>query len=144
MNLKKLFNTAVLSFVVVIASALTIQIITELRAKDSSLSGAVATDTVTPTNGVTSTPKPGTTTSAPKPVATVKATPKPTAKPAPKPATCIVTINGARYNVINLKSIHLSKAGYDVFKCGTDMTAIYNSQHKGDTAIFSKLQKYRI
>jgi cytochrome b involved in lipid metabolism len=39
---------------------------------------------------------------------------------------CLVTISGQKYDVTKLASTH---SGGNIFKCGTDMTSIYNVQH---------------
>jgi hypothetical protein len=60
--------------------------------------------------------------------------------PAPKPkvATCIITVNGSKYNVQALKSTH---SGGNIFKCGTDMTAVFKSNHGVN---YSLIAKYKI
>ncbi len=53
--------------------------------------------------------------------------PQPAPAPAPKPDNrCIVTIQGKRYDVTQLRLTH---SGGDVFVCGTDMTTTFFSQH---------------
>lgn len=41
-------------------------------------------------------------------------------------ASCIITISGKSYDVTTLQNSH---SGGNVFKCGTDMTALYNGKH---------------
>lgn len=82
-----------------------------------------------------------TTTSAPTP--TVVATPKPTvaATPTPTPAAsgCIVTINGASYNITSLVKSH---SGGNVFKCGTDMSSTFTGASPRHN--ISWMTKYKI
>lgn len=52
---------------------------------------------------------------------------------------CIVTLDGASYNVTNLQRTH---SGGDIFACGTDMSATFWSRH--GQSIFNKMQQYRI
>jgi len=51
---------------------------------------------------------------------------------------CIVTLAGNKYDVTTLRSSH---SGGDVFKCGTDMTALYKSQHGTN---LSRMQRYLV
>lgn len=54
-------------------------------------------------------------------------TPIPTPKKTQTPAkTCIVTINGKRYDVERLRRTH---SGGDVFVCNSDMTNTFKSEH---------------
>ncbi len=55
--------------------------------------------------------------------------PSPTAEK--KSDRCVIMISGSKYDVTDLISKH---PGGDVFsdKCGTDMTSIFNKQHKGN------------
>lgn len=53
---------------------------------------------------------------------------------------CIVTISGARYDVEPLRGPH---PGGDIFKCGTDMTKTFFSQH-GQKLLDGDLQKFRL
>ncbi len=55
----------------------------------------------------------------------VKPTPT-SVTPAPADNRCIVTIQGKRYDVTQLRTTH---SGGDVFNCGTDMTTIFFGQH---------------
>jgi hypothetical protein len=107
------------------------QIITPLE--QSVPTTAVATIAATVTKATTSkTPK-----TTPKAVPTKK---EDTSAPTPTPDTrCIIVIDGAQYNVTQLRSTH---SGGDIFTCQTDMSAIFWSRHNQD--IFQKLQKYRI
>jgi len=43
---------------------------------------------------------------------------------------CIVMVNGKRYDVTSFRNKH---SGGDIFVCGTDMTAAFNSQHGSGT-----------
>jgi hypothetical protein len=64
-----------------------------------------------------------------KPVVPPKNTPTPVVPvvpPAPVVPTCIITIDGQRYDVQPLRNSH---SGGDVFQCGTDMSAIFHDQH---------------
>lgn len=49
---------------------------------------------------------------------------------------CLVTISGQKYDVTKLASTH---SGGNIFKCGTDMTAIYNVEHGTS---MSRMNKY--
>jgi hypothetical protein len=51
---------------------------------------------------------------------------------------CIITVFGLQYDVTPLRSTH---SGGDVFVCGGDNTAIYQSAHGSDV---SRLQKYLV
>ena len=61
------------------------------------------------------------------------------APPAPVPSGCIITLDGASYNVTNLQKTH---SGGDIFNCGSDMSATFWGKH--GQSIFSKMQQYRI
>lgn len=103
------------------------------------------------TNSTTKTPS--STNSVRTPVSTGKSTtapvsastPVPTRTPTPAPAAppvdnrCIITISGNRYNVTQFRSIH---SGGDIFKCGTDMTAVFLSQHPA--SYLQKMSQYKI
>ena len=56
--------------------------------------------------------------------------PEPTAVPVPQPpaadAGCIITVHGTRYNVTEFRTQH---SGGDIFTCGADLTAVFDSQH---------------
>ena len=65
--------------------------------------------------------------------------PAPTPAPTPKPQNCIITIDGVSYDVTAFRKIH---SGGDIFKCGTDMTAVFYSQHSSQT--LKAMQKYRL
>ena len=41
-------------------------------------------------------------------------------------ATCIITIDGQKYDVASLRNTH---TGGDVFQCGTDMSAVFHGKH---------------
>lgn len=51
---------------------------------------------------------------------------------------CIITVSGQQYDVAPLQSSH---SGGNIFNCGTDMTAIYQSAHGTNV---SRLQPYLI
>ena len=51
---------------------------------------------------------------------------KATSIPTTNPSACIVTVNGQRYDVTQYQYQH---SGGNIFTCGTDMTAIFNSKH---------------
>lgn len=110
--------------------------------------GGLPAKTATPSKTVVPTPSKAPTvaktTVSPTPVA---ATPKPTtaatATPAPTPTPaasgCVVTIDGASYNITSLVKSH---SGGNVFKCGTDMSGTFNGaspRHK-----ISWMTKYKI
>lgn len=42
------------------------------------------------------------------------------------PKTCIITIDGTKYDVTIFRNIH---SGGDIFACGTDMSAVFHQQH---------------
>ncbi|KKQ84838.1 MAG: voltage gated chloride channel domain-containing protein [Candidatus Daviesbacteria bacterium GW2011_GWB1_39_5] len=67
--------------------------------------------------------------------------PEPTQEPAP-PAPdprCIVTISGSQYDVTVYRNAH---SGGNVFQCGTDMTAVFLSQHPA--SYLQKMAQYKI
>jgi hypothetical protein len=47
-------------------------------------------------------------------------------EPSTNNPTCIITIDGNKYDVEPLRSTH---PGGDVFVCGTDMSDVYHGQH---------------
>ena len=102
-----------------------------------------ATKKPSATTSPTATKSPTTTTSAPTSTPTVAATPKPTvaATPTPTPAAsgCIVTINGASYNITSLVKSH---SGGNVFKCGTDMSSTFSGASPRHN--ISWMTKYKI
>lgn len=53
--------------------------------------------------------------------------------------SCIVTIDGAKYDVTNFKNMH---SGGDIFSCGSDMSSLFWGQH-GQRQL-KQMQKYRI
>lgn len=81
---------------------------------------------------VNSTPAPTSGGSTPAPTNNPTPTPTPTSStPTPTPipsGTCIITLFGKQYNVTNLRNTHSGPRG-SFFACGTDMSAIYQSQH---------------
>jgi cytochrome b involved in lipid metabolism len=54
-------------------------------------------------------------------------------------AKCIVTIDGAKYDVTDFKNIH---SGGDIFTCGTDMSNIFWGQHSQRE--LNRMQRYGI
>jgi len=52
---------------------------------------------------------------------------------------CIITVRGGKYDVSEFRNKH---QGGDIFKCGEDMTSLFNNQH-GEKE-FRKLQNYKI
>ena len=54
------------------------------------------------------------------------------------PASCIITIDGQKYDVESLRSTH---TGGDIFQCGTDMSAAFHHQHDDN---FQMIQKYLV
>lgn len=66
-------------------------------------------------------------------------TPVPTISPAnPNTGGCIITLFGGKYDVTRLRQTH---SGGDVFTCGADMTAIYQSRHGTN---LSMMEKYKV
>jgi uncharacterized caspase-like protein len=51
---------------------------------------------------------------------------------------CAVTLFGKQYDVTNLRNTH---SGGNIFNCGTDMTAVYQSRHGTN---MSRMQQYLI
>lgn len=51
---------------------------------------------------------------------------------------CIITLFGQQYDTTNLRKTH---SGGDVFKCGTDMTSVYQNKHGSNV---SMMQPYLI
>jgi len=96
------------------------------------------------------TPTPIVTASAADP--TIRPTGKPLTFPiAPTPTTvaktvtanssssnCIITLFGQQYDVTTLRTTH---SGGDIFKCGTDMTAVYQNRHGTN---LSRMQPYLV
>jgi hypothetical protein len=68
-------------------------------------------------------------------------TSQPTTAPQPIPVTsgCIITLDGAKYDVTSLRSSH---SGGDIFSCNSDMSAMFWGKH--GQGIFNKMQQYRI
>lgn len=58
---------------------------------------------------------------------------------APVSQSCVVTIDGARYDIIQFKRIH---SGGDIFKCGADMSGDFWSRHSQKQ--LNQMQQYRI
>jgi cytochrome b involved in lipid metabolism len=57
----------------------------------------------------------------------------------PIQTACIITINGTRYDVTSYMNMH---SGGNIFQCGTDMTAAFNSQH--NSSYMSMMAKYKV
>jgi predicted heme/steroid binding protein len=53
-------------------------------------------------------------------------------------ATCIITIDGQKYDVESLRSTH---TGGDIFQCGTDMSAAFHRKHDDNLQM---IQKYLV
>ena len=93
------------------------------------LAQVIVTDSVTPTVTTKSTPVVVNTqksSTSPPAVTTKKAATTPVVQKPKSVPTCIVTINGSRYNVQSLKNTH---SGGNIFTCGKDMTATFKSFH---------------
>jgi hypothetical protein len=52
--------------------------------------------------------------------------------------TCIITVDGLKYDVQQLRSTH---TGGDVFKCGTDMSSVFHGKH-GESV--KRIEKYLV
>jgi hypothetical protein len=69
----------------------------------------------------------------------------PTVTPPPNPTSpppndrCIITLRGSQYDITVFRTVH---SGGDIFQCGTDMTAQFDSRH-GDRE-FQILQQYKL
>ena len=50
---------------------------------------------------------------------------------------CIITIQGGHYDVTEFRTQH---PGGDVFKCGTDMTAVFQGKHHGYLPMIAKFK----
>ncbi len=90
-----------------------------------------------PTPGISATPRPAKTpvravareNTAPAGEASappVEPTAVPSAQPPAADTGCIITVHGTRYNVTEFRIQH---SGGDIFTCGADMTAVFDSQH---------------
>ena len=53
-------------------------------------------------------------------------------------ATCIITIDGQKYDVESLRNTH---TGGDIFQCGTDMSAAFHRKHDDNLQM---IQKYLV
>lgn len=94
-----------------------------------------------------STPSPS---ASPNPTVSPQSTPAGKTLATPKPVTvtatsatnnankCIITLSGALYDVTSLQNSH---SGGNIFTCGTDMTAVYMSEHGGN---LSRMARYKI
>lgn len=54
-------------------------------------------------------------------------------------SSCIVTIDGVNYDVTKYRKQH---SGGDIFKCGTDMTKIFDSEHGARE--LRQMQQYKV
>ncbi|PJB22499.1 hypothetical protein CO112_04130 [Candidatus Dojkabacteria bacterium CG_4_9_14_3_um_filter_150_Dojkabacteria_WS6_41_13] len=149
MNLQKFISPALNSFVLVIGVATYSTFSHATPAPDLQFLAeediGAQTTTSTPeatTAAITATPAKAIVAKKQATITTTKAPvrpPAPKPKPKPKPvATCIITVHGLRYNVQSLKTTH---SGGNIFRCGTDMTAVFSSQHGSNYALIAK---YRI
>lgn len=66
-------------------------------------------------------------------------TPSPTSPSTPIVNKCIIIIDGNKYDVTDFRSVH---KGGDIFKCSTDMTQVFYSQH--DKSYLSKIGYMRV
>lgn len=89
--------------------------------------------TLTTSLGMTATPAPTKTQSAQRPIALVTI---PAAGSQTNANLCIITLFGQQYNVASLRNSH---PGGDVFVCGADQTATYQSAHGTNV---SRMQTY--
>ncbi|OIP98124.1 hypothetical protein AUK40_01925 [Candidatus Wirthbacteria bacterium CG2_30_54_11] len=99
--------------------------------------GVTTSGAVTGASAVTSTAAP-VATPIPTPIPTPAPTPTPASTPPPVDTRCLVQIAGGTYDVTSLRKTH---SGGNVFTCGTDMTAIFQSQHGTN---YSLIAKYKI
>ena len=53
-------------------------------------------------------------------------------------ATCIITIDGQKYDVESLRDTH---TGGDVFQCGTDMSDVFHGKHGNNLQM---IQRYLV
>lgn len=136
MNLRSILTPAILAFLITVIASLSLNILGSyyLQQEDDSVE---ISDNFTPSQSIIPsipaiTTTPSITPPAAKPTTTPKATARPTAKP------CIVTINGSRYDVTALRKTH---SGGNIFVCGTNMTATFQSMHGSD---YNIIKKYKI
>jgi cytoskeletal protein RodZ len=59
--------------------------------------------------------------------------------PDPVPTGCIISVDGVTYDVTQFRTIH---GGGDIFTCGSDMSAVFWSQH--NTGTLAKMGIYRV
>lgn len=104
--------------------------------QDINLSSPTPTNTprITTVNVAKTTTKAPTRTASP----TIK-TPSPTPPSTPVVNRCVIIIDGSKYDVTDFRSIH---KGGDIFKCSTDMTQVFYSQH--DKPFLSKIESMRV
>ena len=96
----------------------------------------VTTSAAGPSTGPTI--KPSSTKPSPFPPAPTPTVKVQTLASNPTSNACIVTLFGQQYDVTTLRSTH---SGGDIFKCGTDMTAVYQNRHGTN---LSRMQPYLI
>jgi cytochrome b involved in lipid metabolism len=135
MRLSRFFTPALGSFMLVVGTALAAQLQPRLLFDEHfAVSSSIQTSPPSPTPTV---------------IATVAAqkVPTPSKQPAKSPTktpakpvkvTCIITVNGKRYDVQSLRKTH---SGGNIFLCGTDMTKTFNQQHGTN---YTLIAKYRI
>jgi len=125
MRLTKLLTPAISSFLVVVSMALVAQLQPAPYIQEPLSAHTIELPTPSPTAAQA---KPAT--------KAVTPTKKPTPRQ-PKP-TCIITVNGKRYDVQALRRTH---SGGNIFVCGSNMTKLFNQQHGTD---YGLIAKYRI
>jgi len=54
------------------------------------------------------------------------------------PTTCIITVDGQKYDVESLRDTH---TGGDVFQCGTDMSDVFHGKHGNNLQM---IQRYLV
>lgn len=127
----------ILIALIILSSLTSLATISKVLAKNSLLTATdsktniqeieVLEPTSVPTRIPTSTPYlKATSTPRPLAVPTAVIIPKPTTAPTNNSNLCIITLQGQQYDVTSLRSTH---SGGDIFKCGTDMTAVYQGKH---------------
>lgn len=74
----------------------------------------------------------------------VTPSPTPTATATPTPTTeekCIITLYDIQYDITIYRSLH---TGGDVFKCGTDMTTVFQKRHPNISKYLEIMAEYKI
>lgn len=115
------------------SSAPTLAYQTQIQPTSTTIPSPLPSSPITPTPVLVK-PKitPQLTTESPAPLTQTPANPSTSAVN----DQCLVTIDGMKYNVAELRKTH---SGGDVFQCGTDMTQIFYSRH--DKSYLGKLQR---